>query len=99
MAVVVCGDLSKALDGEARDMWIEDASAATENLLLAAHALGLGAVWTGVYPVQERMAGVRKALSMPQSIVPLAVVPVGYPAGESTPKDKWNPDNIHYNAW
>lgn len=99
LAIVTCGDMSLAIEGEARDMWIQDVSAATENLLLAAHALGLGAVWTGVYPIPERVEGVKKALGLPSNIVPLAVVPVGYPAGSSTPKDKWMPEKVHYNRF
>lgn len=101
LAIVVCGDLSKAIESENADggFWIQDVSAATENLLLAAHALGLGAVWTGVYPDSERVNGVREHLGMPDNIIPLAVVPIGYPTGPQTPKDKWKPENIHFNRW
>lgn len=101
LAIVTCGDLSKALDSETSDQgfWIQDVSAATENLLLAAHAIGLGAVWTGVYPDPERVKAVQQRLNLPDSIIPLAVVPVGYPTGPQTPKDKWNPENIHFNRW
>lgn len=99
LAIVVCGDMGKALEGTARDFWIQDASAATENLLIAAHALGLGAVWTGVYPDSERVEAVKNRLGLPSAIIPLCVVPVGYPEGEQTPKDKWNPGAIHYNRW
>ena len=101
LAIVTCADLSKAIDSETaeRGFWIQDISAATENLLLAAHALGLGAVWTGVYPDADRVKAVQQRLGMPDSIIPLAVVPVGYPTGAQTPKDKWNPDNVHFNRW
>ena len=99
LAIVTCGDMSKALENDGKDFWIQDVSAATENLLLAANALGLGAVWTGVYPLSDRVEGVQKALGLPANIVPLAVVPVGYPAGEQQPKDKWVPENVHYNKW
>ena len=101
LAIVVCGDLSKSIDGENADrgFWIQDVSAATENLLLAAHALGLGAVWTGVYSDAERVNGVREHLGMPENIIPLAVVPVGYPTGPQEPKDKWKPENVHFNRW
>lgn len=99
LAIVPCGDLSLAIEGEGETYWIQDVSAATENLLLAAHALGLGAVWTGVYPIQERVAGVQKALMLPDSIIPLAVVPIGYPKGEQAPKDKWKPEKVHYNKY
>lgn len=99
LAIVTCGDLTKAIEGEGETYWIQDVSAATENLLLAAHALGLGAVWTGVYPISDRVSGVQKALGMPDSIVPLAVVPVGYPAMDQSPKDKWEPAKVHYNKY
>ena len=99
LAIVTCGDLGKALEGEAREFWIQDVSAATENLLLAAHALGLGAVWTGVYPSTERTKAVQERLGMPANIIPLAVVPVGYPAHEGGPKDKYKADNIHFGRW
>ena len=99
LAIVTCGDMNKAIEGDGRDFWIQDVSAATENLLLAAHALGLGAVWTGVYPLQDRVEGVQRALGLPANIIPLSVVPVGYPVGEQTPKDKRVPENVHYNKW
>ncbi len=99
MAIVTCGDMERALEGEAREFWVKDVSAATENLLLAAHALDLGAVWTGVYPSSERVLGVRRVLRLPENIVPLALVPVGYPAVDPEPKDKWDPDKVVYNRW
>lgn len=98
-AIVVCGDMTKALEGMGRDFWIQDASAATENILLAAHALGLGAVWTGVYPNPERTAAISEVLELPEYIIPLNVIPFGYPVEMPAPKDKWNPENVHYNKW
>lgn len=97
IAIVTCGDLSKAFESEP-SFWIQDLSAATENLLLAAHALGLGAVWTGGYPT-ERMKAIAEHFNLPSNIIPLAVVPIGYPLGEQQPKDKWNPEAVHYNCW
>ena len=97
LAIVTCGDMTRAIEGDAREMWVQDVSAATENLLLAAHAVGLGAVWTGVYPIDERVEGVRKALALPDNLVPLAVVPVGYPAKDSEPKDKWDVGKVMFN--
>lgn len=101
LAIVTCGDLSKAIDGEDADkgFWIQDVSAATENLLLAAHAMGLGAVWTGVYPDAERVKDVQERLGLPANVIPLAVVPVGYPTGPQKPKEKWDPANVHFNKW
>lgn len=99
LAIVVCGDLTKALPGDGTAYWIQDASAATENLLLAAHAVGLGAVWTGVFPVENRVKTVQRTLQMPETSIPLCVIPIGYPAEKPSPKDKWNKGNIHMNQW
>ena len=96
LVVVVCGDMDKALEGKAREYWIQDTSAATENLLLAAHALGLGAVWTGVYPMKERVEMTTKVLNLPENLVPLCTILIGYPAESPTPKDKWKPENVTY---
>ena len=71
-------------------MWVQDASAATQNLLLQAHAMGLGAVWTGVYPLPQRVTAVQEVLSLPQHIVPLALLIIGHPAEQPKPKDKWD---------
>ncbi len=99
LAIVVCGDMNLTFPGEGAGYWVQDASAATQNLLLAAHAMGLGAVWCGVYPVQERVNYVQALLDLPEDIMPLNVVPVGYPAEDPAPKDKWNPDNVRYDTW
>lgn len=98
-AIVVCGDMNKALEGWAQDYWIQDASAATENILLAAHGLGLGAVWTGVYPNPELVPAVSEVLGLPSHIIPLNVIPLGYPDESPAPKDKWDESNVHYNRW
>ena len=103
LLIAVCGDTDKTTmpDGTIKlpDFWVEDVSAATENLLLAAHALGLGAVWTGVYPAMERVAEVANVLNCPQNIVPVAVVRVGYPDEAPEPKDKFKEENISYNKF
>jgi nitroreductase/flavin reductase (DIM6/NTAB) family NADH-FMN oxidoreductase RutF len=99
MAIVVCGDMSLTLDRDGRDYWIEDTSAATENLLLAAHSMGLGAVWCGIYPQMERVKYLSELLKLPEDIVPLNVIPVGYPAEDPAPKDKWKPESVHYESW
>lgn len=80
-------------------MWRDDLGAVTENLLLAAEAYGLGACWTACYPYPDRMDPVKKALQLPATVVPYAVVPIGYPSTENTPKDKWDPARVHYNRW
>jgi nitroreductase len=96
LAIVVCGDMDKALSGVDHDLWVQDCSAMTENILLTAHALGLGAVWTADYPHQDRCAAVRQALGLPEKLVPLDVIVIGYPKSMGNPKDKWNPDNVTY---
>ena len=99
VAIIPCGDLSKAIPGEMANFWINDVSAATENLLLAAHAMGLGAVWTGLHPDMNRAKMVQDMLGLPEHILPLCVVPVGVPAEQPEVKDKYKPENIHYNQW
>ncbi len=79
--------------------WHIDCAAATQNLLLAAESLGLGAVWTAGYPYEERMSAINSVLQIPSPWLPLALVPVGYPAGETLPKDKWDPSKVHYDKW
>lgn len=107
--IVVCGQSTQmrkpfgqpdAPETEQPNMfWFEDCSAAAENILLAAHALGLGAVWTAGYPAQERIVPIAEALGIPANVIPLCIIPVGVPAENPEPKDKWNPDNIHWNKW
>ena len=99
LAIVVCGNMDKALQGQGQGFWIQDCSAATENILLAANALGLGAVWTGVYPDENRAASVAKVLKLPQSFIPLCTIVIGHPAEQPQPKDKWKPENVSYNEY
>ena len=106
---VICGETTLMRkpfgqpDAEAVEVengnWTQDCSAATENLLLAAEALGLGAVWTAAHPYADRVNPIREALGLPESVTPLCVGPCGYPAGDDQPKDKWKPENIHYDKW
>ena len=98
LAIVVCGDMDKVIEGGGRDFWIQDASAATENLLLAAHAMGLGAVWTGAYPSEERSKAISATLSLPDNLVPLNMIVIGYPAEHPQPKDKFMEENITFKS-
>lgn len=98
-AIIVCGDLNKALEGEAQGYWVEDTSAATENMLLAAHAMGLGSLWVGVYPMTERVEAVKNIIGTPEHIVPMCIITLGYPAEQPEVKDKYLEENIHYNQW
>lgn len=96
LAIVVCGNTDKAFCGDDRDMWIQDTSAASENILLAAHALGLGGVWAGVYPVKDRVEAVSRVLELPDNIIPLNILVIGYPKSAGHVKDKWNEDNVSW---
>ncbi|MCD8185933.1 MAG: nitroreductase family protein [Rikenellaceae bacterium] len=98
-AIIVCGDLEKAGEGWLQQYWIQDCSAVSQNILLAATELGLGAVWTSVYPAPERMELVSGILSLPEQIVPLNIIPIGYPDQEYPPKEKWDPERIHWNKF
>ncbi len=98
VVIVVCGKTTNMLGGT-NNNWTADCAAATENLLLAAEALGLGAVWTACYPYDDRMLPTIEALGLPDNVKPYCIVPVGHPAGDNKPKDKWNPENIHYEKW
>jgi nitroreductase len=95
-ALLVCGDLNLE---KFKGYWMIDCAAATENILLAAHSLGLGACWLGLYPREGRVAGMRKLLHLPSNIIPFALVSLGYP-GEIKPKEnRYNPSRIHHNKW
>ena len=92
-AIAVCGDLDCALP-EAQEYWAQDCAAATENILLAAEAMGFGSVWCGVYPVAEMVQAVSGVLGLPGNIIPFSLIVVGRPDGEVMPKDKWMPPSF-----
>jgi len=79
--------------------WYLDCSAATQNILIAAESLGLGAVWTAAYPYEERMAAIIDTLNTPEPYRPLALIPIGYPVGTEKPKDKWDEAKVHIGKW
>ena len=93
-AIIVCGD-----DKLSDNCWFLDCSAAAQNILIAAEAMGLGAVWTAVYPYDDRSEIVNKTFELQENIHALAVIPLGYPSVESKPKDKFDASRVHYNKW
>ena len=95
LAIIVCGVPSKSFPEEP-SYWIQDVSAATENILLAAHALDLGAVWCGVYPGEDRVATLRTMLNIPDELIPFNIITIGHPDTEPNIKDKWKPERVHY---
>ncbi len=95
-AIVVCGDTSLERH---KGYWVQDCSAATQNMLLAACELGLGSVWLGVYPREDRVEALQKLLGIPENVIPLCIVSLGYPAEQKEPVDRFNPSRIHRNKW
>jgi nitroreductase len=95
-AVLVCGDQHAP---KYKDFWIQDCSAASQNMLLAAHDLGLGAVWIGVYPVEKMIRELRELLNIPAHITPFSIIAMGYPAEEKSERMRYDPSRIHSNFW
>lgn len=98
VGVVVCGDLDAAHDRQISYL-LQDCSAATENLLLAAHSLGLGACWLGVHPREDRVAKLRGLLSLPESVIPVACVAIGRPGERKEPRTRFNAAYVHRERW
>lgn len=96
MAILVCADLSLE---KSVGYWVVDCAATVENILLAAHALGLGAVWTGVYPRQERMDGLKKLVGLPETVMAHSLIVLGYPAEQPAPQDRYRSDRVRRNHW
>jgi nitroreductase len=94
LSISVCGDLS-----DMERYWVQDCSAATENLLLAVTALGLGAVWLGVHPKEERVEAVRQVLGLPDQITPLNLISIGHPAEEKQSRTQFDASRVHREAW
>jgi len=93
LCIAVCGDPSLSRH------WVQDCSAATENLLLAVASLGLGAVWLGVHPEADRVAAIRKVLRIPESIAPLNLISIGHPAEEKEPRTQYDELRVHRGWW
>jgi nitroreductase len=96
VAIVICGD---SLLETKQDYWPVDCAAATQNVLLAAHGLGLGAVWLGVYPVSERQASISDLLNLPKHIHPFSLISIGYPGEERKMPERFKPERIHTEKW
>ena len=98
-AIVVCGYSVPHERPNSKDLWEQDCAAATQNILLAAEAMKLGAVWTAVHPYPDRQEFVRKILDIQQDIYPFCIIPVGYPTGEEQPKEKFDSAKVHWERW
>jgi nitroreductase len=97
-AFVVCGDITEA-NGGLESYMLQDLSAAVENILLAANALGLGTCWLGVHPRPERMEGIRKLFALPDNIIPMCGIAVGWPKDPPPARTRFNPDKVHREKW
>ena len=96
LAILVCGDLGiQKQEGYV----VQDCSAAAQNILLAAHAKGLGAVWLGIYPREQRISGTRKLLGLPDNILPIALIALGYPGEGKVQEKRFNRTKVHTNRW
>ena len=95
-AILVCGDLEKE---QFEGFWPQDCSAAVENILIAVQDKGLGSVWLGVYPVKDRVQGIQKIFSLPENIIPFAILPIGHPAEKKAPSDRYDKSRVHLEKW
>lgn len=95
-AIIVCGDTEKE---QFKGFWVQDCSAAVENILIAAQHKGLGSVWLGIYPLEERVEGIKKIFELPDNIIPFAVLPIGHPAESKGPSDRFNSLRVHWDKW
>ncbi|MCF8011213.1 MAG: nitroreductase family protein [Clostridiales bacterium] len=95
-AIVVCGNEQKETH---KGFWVQDCSAATENILIAAQESGIGAVWLGIYPREERVKGLQELLNLPEYVYPLCVISLGYPAEEKEPSNRYDETRIHDEKW
>ncbi|MFC1987007.1 nitroreductase family protein [Chloroflexota bacterium] len=96
LAIAVCSALNlQTSDG----FWVQDCSASTQNILLAAHARGLGAVWIGLYPVENRAVSIQNILGLPEDVIPFSLVSIGYPAEIKMRVDRYDEARVHYNQW
>ncbi|TFH04367.1 MAG: nitroreductase family protein [Methanosarcina sp.] len=95
-ALLICADRNVP---KFKDFWVQDCSAASENMLLAAHDLGLGAVWIGVYPAEKLVTGIRELFKIPEHVTPFSAIAIGYPAEEKPGRSRYEASRIHDNSW
>lgn len=95
-AILICGDLNLEKNV---DYIQQNCSAATQNLMLSAHGLGLGSCWIGVYPVKETISGMQKLFSLPEFVIPISLVSLGYPAENPIAEDRYKTEKVHFNKW
>lgn len=98
LGILVMANL-KGYKASSREFFMQDCSAATENILLAAQAQGLGGVWLGLYPKQDRMQGLRDIYGIPEDIIPFSLISIGYPAETRRPHASYHEDKVHFDRY
>jgi nitroreductase len=96
IAILICGDLSLETH---KGLWVQDCSASTQNILLAARALGLGGCWVCVYPREQRMKTLKDLLKTPENVIPFALISLGFTKDKQTKKKRYNNSRVHHNKW
>ncbi|MBO7719348.1 MAG: nitroreductase family protein [Methanosphaera sp.] len=96
--IIVCGDMEKCIEGH-EEFWVQDCSASTENILLAANSLEIGSVWTGIYPVMERCDFLSEYFNLPDNITPFSLIALGYPNENKNIMDKYDRMKVHREKW
>lgn len=96
--IVVCGNMDKTIEGF-EEFWVQDCSAATENILITIEALNLGGVWLGIYPIEERYEKIIDYFDLPKNIIPFAVIALGHPLNNEKSINKWDDKKLHWNKW
>lgn len=99
LAIVVCGNLSSIKSSITEHFWVQDCSAATENILLAAAGMGLGSVWCGIHPIFKYKNSLSKLLNLPENVHPLNVIYIGYPAEKKEARTQFREDRVHYDCY
>ena len=100
VCIIVCGNSQRFYSNpELKDFWVQDCSAVTENILVAAQSLGLSTCWCGVFPRKARVEGVSEVLGLPDGVVPLNLIALGHPDESPPVKDKWRPERVHWERW
>ena len=99
VGVLICGDLERAYQG-APDYWVIDATIACQNMILAAHALGVGSVWLGTWPQENKIAAQTELFHLPEGIVPHSIIAFGYPEGAmKVQPDRYEANRVHFDKW
>jgi len=100
LAIVVCADTDKEMPAQAgKHYWVQDCSAATQNIMLQATEMGLGSVWIGTYPKEEMYKPLAQLLELPENIIAVTTISIGHPTEEATPKNKFDKSKIHFDKW